>query len=388
MKLTDSSAANVGVNAVRTIVSATSAFRQFMVYSATTISSVISGAIGIIKNGTGTLTLTGVNTYTGTAMINAGRVNVSGAGTLGANSVSVTLANVAGATLDFTGAAGNKNIGLLSGGGINGGNVVIVNRISIGSASNSTYGGIISGSGQLQQAGAGTTTLSGNNTYTGYTIIGNGGALSINSIANVGGGASSMGAPTSAGNGRIFLGSLATSGTLIYTGSGHSTDRQVDVAGTTGGATIDASGSGALVFTSAFTATGAGAKTLTLTGTSTFNNTIGGAIVNSSASTSLMKSGTGTWILSGNNTYTGATSISAGTLRVTKVFGAITLTATFTSTTLSVSFIGTLPSGTTNFQFFQGTTTNTYASVTLVSVPAGTTATYNSTTSTLSVIVP
>jgi autotransporter-associated beta strand protein len=388
MKLTDSSAANVGVNAVRAIASATSAFLQFMVYSSTTISSVISGAIGLIKNGTGTLTLTGVNTYTGTAMINAGSVNVTGLGTLGTNSTSVTLADVVGATLDFTGATGNKAIGLLSGGGTNGGNVVIVNRVSIGSASNSTYGGIISGSGQLQQTGAGTTTLSGNNTYTGYTIIGNGGALSINSISSLGGGASSLGAPTTAGTGKIFLGSSATSGTLIYTGSGHSTDRQVDVAGTTGGATINASGSGALVFTSAFASTGAGAKTLTLTGTSTSNNTIGGAIVNSSASTSLRKSGTGTWILSGNNTYTGATSISAGTLRVTKVFGAITPTATFTSTTLSVSFSGTLPSGTTNFRFFQGTTTNAYASITLSGVPDGTTAIYTSATSTLAVTVP
>jgi fibronectin-binding autotransporter adhesin len=381
MKLTDSSAANVGLNAVRTIASATSTFRQFMVYSATTISSVISGAIGLIKNGTGTLTLTGVNTYTGTAMINAGRVNVTGAGTLGANSVSVTLANVVGATLDFTGAVGNKAIGLLSGGGTNGGNVVIVNRISISSTSNSTYGGIISGSGQLQQVGAGTTTLSGNNTYTGYTIIGNGGALSINSIANVGGGASSLGAPTTAGTGKIFLGSSATSGTLIYTGSGHSTNRQVDVAGTTGGATINASGSGALVFTSNLVATGNGAKTLTLTGTSTSNNTIGGAIVNSSSPTSLTKSGTGTWILSGNNTYTGATSISAGTLRVTKVFGAITPTASFTATTLSVSF-DIPPTAGMTFRLFQGITTNTYASV---GAPAGITATYNSANSTLTI---
>jgi autotransporter-associated beta strand protein len=88
------------------------------------------------------------------------------------------------------------------------------------------------------------------------------------------------------------------------------------------------------------------------------------------------------------NDYTGSTTISAGTLRVIKPFGAITPTALFTATTLSVSFTGTIPIGTTNFQFFQGITTNTYASVTLVSVPAGTTATYNSANSTLSVTRP
>jgi autotransporter-associated beta strand protein len=85
------------------------------------------------------------------------------------------------------------------------------------------------------------------------------------------------------------------------------------------------------------------------------------------------------------NDYTGSTTITAGTLRVIKPFGSITPTASFTATTLSVSFTGTIPIGTTNFQFFQGITTNTYASVTLVSVPAGTTAIYTSATSTLSV---
>jgi fibronectin-binding autotransporter adhesin len=285
--------------------------------SAATISAIIQGTAGLVKSGNGTLVLSGANTYTGTTTISAGRVNVTGTGTLGSSS-SVTLADVAGATLDFTGASGSKNIGLLSGGGTNGGNVVLgTGRYYIGSASNSTYGGIISGSGQLQQTGAGTTTLSGNNIYTGYTIIGNNGALSINSIANVGGGASSLGAPTTAGNGKIFLGQTTTSGSLIYTGTGHSTDRQVDLAGTTGGATLNASGSGALVFISAFVSTGNGNKTLTLTGTNTADNRIGGAIVNSSSgATSLTKSGTGKWVLSGANTYTGVTTVSAGTLLV------------------------------------------------------------------------
>jgi hypothetical protein len=70
-------------------------------------------------------------------------------------------------------------------------------------------------------------------------------------------------------------------------------------------------------------------------------------------------------------------------LRVVKPFGAITPTASFTATTLSVSFSGTPTAGMT-FRFFQGTTTNTYASVTLVGAP-GRTGTYNSTTSTLTI---
>jgi autotransporter-associated beta strand protein len=113
------------------------------------------------------------------------------------------------------------------------------------------------------------------------------------------------------------------------------------------------------------------------------NLVINGAIL----SGSIVQNGTGTLTLTGNNTYTGATSISAGSIIVPKTIGASTATATF-SATLSVSFNVSPPSGTTTFRFFPGATTNSYASVTLVGVPVGTTATYTSATSTLSVIVP
>jgi hypothetical protein len=288
--------------------------------SAVTISAIIEGSAGLVKSGSGTLTLTGVNTRSGMLTINAGTVNVTGAtAQLGARTASVTLADVAGATLDFTGVTGSRIIGSLSGGGANGGN--IVNKAGIyfgdGASGNFTYGGIISGAGFMSYGGtAGTQTLSGMNTYSGSTSITKG-TLSINSISSVGGGASSLGSVTSVTGGTISIGSTTTTGTLLYTGTGHSTDRVVNLAGSTGGATLNASGSGALVFSNAFTATGVGAKTLTLTGTNTADNRIGGAIVNSSSgATSLTKSGAGNWILSGANTYTGGTTVSAGTLLV------------------------------------------------------------------------
>ena len=390
MILTDSTSSKVGPTNVATIASATAAFRQFMVYAATTISRAITGSVGLIKNGTGTLTLTGANTYNGTVTINAGTVNVTGTGALGNSTVSVTLANVAGATLDFSGTTTSRQIGALSGGGTSGGNLVTVGGgiMYFGSgALNHTFAGIISGGAGVYYLGDGTTTLSGNNTYTSWTQIARG-ALSINSITNVNGGASSLG---NSSDGRLFLGATTTTGTLLYTGSGHSTNRVVSLGGTTGGGTINASGSGALVFTSNFTAVGVGSKTLTITGNNTGDNRIGGAIVNSSSgSTSLTKSGTGKWILSGNNTYTGATSIVAGTLQAQKTVAASTATATFTGggTSLSVAFNVAPPSGVTAFRFFQGTTTQTYGTITLTGVPVGTTATYTSATSTLAVTVP
>ncbi|MDZ7618392.1 MAG: autotransporter-associated beta strand repeat-containing protein [Patescibacteria group bacterium] len=145
--------------------------------------------------------------------------------------------------------------------------------------------------------------------------------LRFDTIADVNGGASALGAPTTAANGLISLGITTRSATLRYTGSGHSsTDRMISLVGTTGGGTITADGTGTIRFTNtdAMAAPGAGVKTLTLNGTNTGDNLFAIGILDNSSTntTSVVKSGTGTWILGGNNTYTGTTTVSAGTLRV------------------------------------------------------------------------
>ena len=89
-----------------------------------------------------------------------------------------------------------------------------------------------------------------------------------------------------------------------------------DVYGTTGGATIDQSGSGLLTFDSAFAATGAGAKTLTIQGSTAGTGAISGIIGDGSGTVAITKTGSNTWTLSGANTNTGATTISTGTLKV------------------------------------------------------------------------
>ena len=76
-------------------------------------------------------------------------------------------------------------------------------------------------------------------------------------------------------------------------------------------------GAGPLVLTGPITITQNGARTLTLQGSSTATNTIAGAIPNSgSGATTFKKAQAGTWVLTGTNTFTGNTTISAGTLEI------------------------------------------------------------------------
>src|SRR4029453_14648615 len=54
------------------------------------VTSVIhDGGAGLIKNGDGIMRLSGVNTYTGPTVINAGRVEASGSSSLGGSAVSI-----------------------------------------------------------------------------------------------------------------------------------------------------------------------------------------------------------------------------------------------------------------------------------------------------------
>ena len=247
-----------------------------------TLSGVISGTGGFTKSGSNTLTLTGNNTYTGNTSIVAGTLEIGGGGKLGNGT--------------YAGAISNAGI------------------LLINTTAAQTLSGIISGNGSVVKDNTGTATLTGLNTYTGPTSVNNG-ILSINSLKSVNGGASALGAVTTVLDGPVNIGSTTTAGTLQYTGPGDTSDRVINLAGTTGGATLDQSGSGLLTLSGGVTATGAGPKTLTLTGAG--SGVLSGAIVDNLPGTNLTsvsKTGTGTWKLSGPNSYTGATNISAGVL--------------------------------------------------------------------------
>ena len=242
-----------------------------------------------------------------------------------------------------------------------------------------TFAPIIGNSGAttattVVKAGPSTWALTGANTYSGATSI-TGGNLSVSSINTVAAAvgsngttsahlaSSSLGAPTTAALGTINLGGsfvnfpaggaiTSTNATLTYTGVGETTDRVINLASTSATAniqTIDQSGTGNLQFTSAFTATGAGTHSLTLQGSTAGTGEISGAIVNNSATntTSLTKAGTGTWTLSGVNTFTGATLVSGGTLVANRA-GALGTTSGVSinnNNTLTLNVANTLGTG-------------------------------------------
>jgi len=258
-----------------------------------------------------------------------GPINILGGGNLAGSTASLNMSDTTNGITFGTG--GGTLTATSGGGGITTAKAITLNgTASINNLATDpiTFSGLVTGAGGITKiTNTGTFTLSNpNNSFTGPLAI-QSGTVSINSIKNVGS-VSAIGAPTTAANGTIKLGAAATSGVLAYTGAGDTTNRVIDLAGTTGGGALDSSGAGPLVFTSNFTASGAGSKVLTLQGSNAQANTIAGSIVNNSATntTGLTKTGSGFWALTGTSTYTGPTTVFQGTLEVDGALGATTVT--------------------------------------------------------------
>lgn len=165
--------------------------------------------------------------------------------------------------------------------------------------------------------GVGTTILTSSvNNYTGVTTVNNG-VLQVTKLAD-GGQASSIGTSSNVAT-NLLIDTYGGTGTLKYVGTGDSTDRLFTIR--TGN--LDASGSGAIAFTNTGAiALSAGRTTysLTLTGVNAGDNLLAASLGDGGTSTvvhtTLNKKGVGKWILTGANSYTGATSVVAGTLQI------------------------------------------------------------------------
>ena len=276
-----------------------------------TLNGALGGAGGLTKAGTGTLTLSGNNSYGSLTTVNAGTLELSGGAAI-ADAGAVSLANVAGAILKLS---ADETIGSLAGGGTTGGNVDLQShKLTVGDANDMTYAGVIGGTGGLlTKMGAGTLTLSGNNSYTGATSI-NAGILQVNVNNALGTNA----AGTTVANGaalKLNGVSYTTAEALSINGTGISGGGALVNAGTSTyagavtaatSATINA-GAGSLTFTGGLVKNG---TTLTLTGGGTINiNTTG--ISGSSSGSDLVVDGV---IVNQNvaNDYNGPTYIRNG----------------------------------------------------------------------------
>ncbi len=263
-----------------------------------TVSGVLSGANGFTKSGSGKVILSGSNTYSGTTRIGEGTLSITNANALG---------STVGNTIVFSGAAlelnnvtiGNEALSIAgSGVGLTGalsgigtsshtGNITLTGTSSIGSTGDLTLSGVISGSFGITKRGVGNVTLAGANTYTLSTAIQQG-MLSITNASGLGGTGSGTsilnGSTLNINNVNVGNETITLLGSLIGTGN--------------------ASLSGNVALSSSGTRDIGGTGTLTLSG------------IISGATRPLTKNGTGTVILNGVNTYTGTTTINAGTLRI------------------------------------------------------------------------
>ena len=186
-----------------------------------------AGSLALTKNGNGTQTLSGANTYTGATTLNAGTLAVANYYALGSGLSPVTINN---GVIDMQ---SSLLIGTLAGAGtIENNSTTTQNTLVI--TNTSTYNGVIAdgtGGGTVDVvATSGTLRLNGTSTYTGGTYVGTGVTLALGP------------SPGQAGTGGIIV----SNGATVAAASAGSTASQVNNNITTvSGATANFTGAGA-----------------------------------------------------------------------------------------------------------------------------------------------
>ena len=336
-----------------------------------------TGNVGLTKMGTGTMAITGTNTYIGNTVVSNGVL------ALGTNGATGRIAN-------------STNI-IVSGSG-----VFAINRSNAVVQGTDFTANTINGTGGFAQIGSGTTILTAANTYSGDTMVSagalvlsnalaiqnsalnlSGGTISFSSnisstsfgglkgsgnlaLTNSAGGTIALTLSNTAASAAIYSGNLGGSGGLTLIGSGTQTLSgsnsysggtalnagtlilgSTNAIGSTNGSltvngTLDLSGNSVRV--GAFTGstngviTNSGAFLIFTLGSGNSSGSFGGQI---NGALSLIKTGSGTQTLSGSNSYTGGTIINGGTLNLNNLnalgIGALTIT----NATLSNNIQGT-----------------------------------------------
>jgi len=348
-----------------------------------TFSGAIQNAATLIKTGTGTQTISGNNSYTGSTTVNGGTLllDKTGAGALGSSSA-LTLG---GGTFKILGKSGAfttaQTLGALT---VNGGGSQIVLDANGGTSTTLT----LANSAPTRTAAGGTLVVDLSSTNTvlsstlgltagsqtgtqallGYATLKD--ATNTGFAANVGGkivrytGAEELLAASNSGttNYKITPVGTTTSGSPLLTTAASAVynSLSIDTSGATGANFLSLSGTvsltqKALLMTGSNNFTIQGGTQLGVAGSEVIVHQAGAGTLTissliSSGAGALTKGGAGTLILSGNNPYTGQTTINAGELRLSG--GAFTTTAGRTyqigiGAVMSLGASGAIPTGTT-----------------------------------------
>jgi autotransporter-associated beta strand protein len=257
--------------------------------------------LGTTNAATDVLTITSSSSYVGTTQVGDGTTGVTlkaGAGGAFDNTSAFTVNT--NAVLDLNGI--NQTIGSLTGTGTVESNNGAATLTTGGDNSSLTIfsGNLIDGGGTLglTKSGSGAFALSGDNTYSGATTVSSGALAAASTTAFSTNSAFTVNATLDLNGYNQTIGSLAGNGIVTNTG------------GTT--------------------------ATLTTGGNNAPTTTFSGNLINGTSALGLTKSGSGIFILSGNNTYSGTTTVSAGTLQAGSTTAFSTTSAFVVNATLDL----------------------------------------------------
>ncbi|MBN8457587.1 MAG: autotransporter-associated beta strand repeat-containing protein [Verrucomicrobia bacterium] len=263
----------------------------------------IGGGATILKKSTGILTLSAANTHTGSTTISQGDLRIGNVNSVGSSAVTLNDENTGSANTSFVAAAALN--------GING-NVVVTNNgtgtVTLGS--NAGQAGLVVYNGTFSLGKAVTINGSSDRTTLLGKISGSPGTIRIGGSANH--------RVTIANAANDFVGDLALSTGVIYQSDSATALPATTSISSEGNAQYRLNNGGTHVI-NALSGSGStyivagGVTTLSL-GNSNGSGTYTGTVYNSNAVLSIIKNGTGTQALIGDNTYTGTNTVNGGML--------------------------------------------------------------------------